>query len=311
MNNYLLESKDHLLVQKQIKEIISKNNFIDQYQTIYDLDEVELSKAIEDLDTYSFLSSKKVIIIKNILSGNITDQEMKHFIKYLENSNSDNLLIMCVDKLDTKTFSKKLKSLNTVEFIKCETNPLDYAKKSLKGYKISTQDLNCLVKLCSNDITKLDNECKKLMIYKNETKEIVEEDIINLVVKKLGDSNEILFALVNAIISKDKKSALKLSSELKEYQVDSNAIIGLISSQIKLIAQIKVLKEQNLNNIEIQKQLNLKSSYQVKKLSGYIYNYSYELIDKIFKKLSEIDYSIKTGRINSDDAIDYLIINLN
>ena len=310
MLNYLLESSDHLLLEKKIDSIIEKEKFQGEYRATYDLEEVALANALEDLDTYSFLSSKKVIIIKNILSSLTLENEKKHLIKYLENPSSDNLLIMTSDKMDTKTFSKKLKSLKTLEYQKLETNPVSFAKNILDGYKISNMDLSYLAELCNNDITKLNSECEKLMMYKIDTKEIAREDITNLVVKKLGDSNEILFSLAKAIMSKDKKQALKLYNDLKVYQIDANSIIGLMASQMKLVSQIKVLKEKNLNVSQIQQNLNLKSSYQVKKLSEYIYSYSYNDIKTFFNRLFNLDYSIKTGKVDSSNAIELLILNL-
>ena len=310
MLNYLLESSDHLLLENKIDSIIEKEKFQGEYRATYDLEEVALANALEDLDTYSFLSSKKVIIIKNILSSLTLENEKKHLIKYLENPSSDNLLIMTSDKMDAKTFSKKLKSLKTLEYQKLETNPVSFAKNILDGYKISNMDLSYLAELCNNDITKLNSECEKLMMYKIDTKEIAREDITNLVVKKLGDSNEILFSLAKAIMSKDKKQALKLYNDLKAYQIDANSIIGLMASQMKLVSQIKVLKEKNLNVIQIQQNLNLKSSYQVKKLSEYIYSYSYNDIKTFFNRLFDLDYSIKTGKVDSSNAIELLIINL-
>lgn len=310
MLNYLLESSDHLLLENEIDSIIEKEKFQGEYRATYDLEEVALANALEDLDTYSFLSSKKVIIIKNILSSLALENEKKHLIKYLENPSSDNLLIMTSDKMDAKTFSKKLKSLKTLEYLKLETNPVSFAKNILDGYKISNMDLSYLAELCNNDITKLNSECEKLMMYKIDTKEIVREDITNLVVKKLGDSNEILFSLAKAIMSKDKRQALKLYNDLKVYQIDANSIIGLMASQMKLVSQIKVLKEKNLNVSQIQQNLNLKSSYQVKKLSEYIYSYSYNDIKTFFNKLFDLDYSIKTGKVDSSNAIELLIINL-
>lgn len=310
MLNYLLESSDHLLLEKKIDSIIEKEKFQGEYRATYDLEEVALANALEDLDTYSFLSSKKVIIIKNILSSLALENEKKHLIKYLENPSSDNLLIMTSDKMDAKTFSKKLKSLKTLEYQKLETNPVSFAKNILDGYKISNMDLSYLAELCNNDITKLNSECEKLMMYKIDTKEIGREDITNLVVKKLGDSNEILFSLAKAIMSKDKKQALKLYNDLKVYQIDANSIIGLMASQMKLVSQIKVLKEKNLNVSQIQQNLNLKSSYQVKKLSEYIYSYSYNDIKTFFNRLFNLDYSIKTGKVDSSNAIELLILNL-
>ena len=310
MLNYLLESSDHLLLENKIDSIIEKEKFQGEYRATYDLEEVALANALEDLDTYSFLSSKKVIIIKNILSSLALENEKKHLIKYLENPSSDNLLIMTSDKMDAKTFSKKLKSLKTLEYQKLETNPVSFAKNIFDDYKISNMDLSYLAELCNNDITKLNSECEKLMMYKIDTKEIAREDITNLVVKKLGDSNEILFSLAKAIMSKEKKQALKLYNDLKAYQIDANSIIGLMASQMKLVSQIKVLKEKNLNVSQIQQNLNLKSSYQVKKLSEYIYSYSYNDIKTFFNKLFNLDYSIKTGKVDSSNAIELLIINL-
>ena len=310
MNNYLLESSDHLLLQEEIKNIIKKENYLEDYQATYDLDETLLENALEDLDTYSFLSDKKVIIIKNILSSLATDKEKEHLLRYIENYNPTNLLIMTTDKLDAKTFSKKLKSSKNIEYKKLEVNAFEYSKNKLKDYKISKEDLLYLIDLCKNDMTKIDSECEKLMMYKINDKAITKKDLDELVVKKLGDSNEILYSLVNAIMSKNKKLSLKIYQELKEYQVDSNSIIGLMTSQMKLISQIKVLKEDNLSNIEIQQKLNLKSIYQVKKLGEYIYQYSYKEIGDFFHKLSDIDVKIKSGRIDNNDAIEFLIISL-
>ena len=95
-NNYLLESTDFLSIQNEIADIIKKTSFQDSAISIYDLEETLLEKALEDLDTYSFLTEKKVIIIKNIES---IDQEeyqkdIKHLLQYLDNPNPDNLLII-------------------------------------------------------------------------------------------------------------------------------------------------------------------------------------------------------------------------
>lgn len=310
MNNYLLESSDHLLLQEEIKNIIKKENYLEEYQATYDLEETLLENALEDLDTYSFFSDKKVIIIKNILSSFATDKEKEHLLRYIENYNSTNLLIMTADKMDAKTFSKKLKSSKNIVYKKLEIDALEYCKNKLKDYQINREDLLYLIDLCKNDMTKIDSECEKLMMYKVKEKEITRKDLDDLVVKKLGDSNEILYSLVNSIMSKNKKLSLKAYQELKEYQIDSNSVIGLMTSQMKLISQIKVLKEDNLSNAEIQQKLNLKSIYQVKKLGEYIYQYSYKEIGIFFQKLSDIDVKIKSGKMDSNDAIELLIISL-
>ena len=66
MNSYLLESEDSLSLQTERDNIIQENHFEDAVINTYDMEEVPLENALEDLDTYGFLSDKKVIVIENI-----------------------------------------------------------------------------------------------------------------------------------------------------------------------------------------------------------------------------------------------------
>lgn len=309
-NNYLLETEDSVLLENKIEEIISKTSFNNSYKSVYDLDENTLDNALEDLDTYSFLSDKKIIIIKNCFNDN-DSKRLDHLLKYIDNSNSDNLLILTTKKIDNRlNIVKSLKKSSNIEIISIEVDPYKYVKDLFNDYTIDNSNIRLLVDLCKSDITRLNSECNKLMIYKTDDKVITEDDINNLVIKKLGDSNEILFSLIKYIISKDKKNALKTYNELCLYNVDMNSIIGLMASQIKLTYQIKLLVDKNLNNQDIADRLNLKSIYQVKKIKEYIYNYTYNEIYDFIHKLSDIDYKVKSGKMDSNVAIDMLIINL-
>ena len=91
MNNYLIVYDDIYLLNSKIDEITSKD-FKNITKSIYDLDEKDLDDALLDLDTYSFLSDKKIVIIKNIENLN-DDKKTTHLINYLNSPNNDNLLI--------------------------------------------------------------------------------------------------------------------------------------------------------------------------------------------------------------------------
>lgn len=309
-NSYLLETEDSVLLENKIEEIIKKTNFVDAYKSIYDIEDVNLDNALEDLDTYSFLSDKKIIIVKNFLNDN-NDTRLEHLLRYIDNPNPDNLLILTTKKIDNRlNIIKLLKKNDNIDINSVEVDSYKYVSNLLKGYNIDNSSINLLIELCKNDITRLTSECNKLMIYKEDEKIITKDDINNLVIRKLGDSNELLFSLIKYIISKDKSMALKTYKELMLYNVDVNSIIGLMTSQIKLTYQIKLLSDENLSNNEIQDKLKLKSLYQVKKIKEYIYNYTYNEIYDFIHKLADVDYNIKSGRIDSSSAIDMLIINL-
>ena len=67
MNSYLIESDDFQSFQNEKEKIIKDMGFKDASINSYDLEEVPLENALEDLDTYGFLSDKKVVILTNIV----------------------------------------------------------------------------------------------------------------------------------------------------------------------------------------------------------------------------------------------------
>ena len=65
MHTYIIESSDYVVINTRIEDIL-KSNKLDKDMIIkYDLLETPISVAIEDLDTYNFLSSNKVVICDN------------------------------------------------------------------------------------------------------------------------------------------------------------------------------------------------------------------------------------------------------
>lgn len=309
-NNFLLESNDGIVLDKKIDKIISSTNFSNASKSSYDIEENDLSDALEDLDTYSFLNDKKIIIIKNPFY-NYNEKKFNHLLKYIDNPNPDNLLILVCEKLDSRlTATKKLKSSKNIEILKLEVNPYQYVKNILKDFKIGEDTINLLVEKCKGDITRLDSECNKLMLYKDNSKEITNTDVSNMVIEKLGESNEILFSFVNSLLSKDTTNSFKYYKDLTKYNIDSNSIIGLVTSQTRLIYQVKTLADKGLSNELIKDTLGVKSVFQIKKIKNYIYQYSYKELANLISSLALVDLNIKSGKLDSNMAIDMLLINM-
>ena len=55
-------------------------------------------------------------------------------------------------------------------------------------------------------MTKIYNECEKLKNYKMEDKTITKEDITELVMKKLGDSKDLVFSFTRSLAERDRKA---------------------------------------------------------------------------------------------------------
>ena len=310
MNNYLLENTDPIVIKNETKNLIKKNNFEGSQVSIYDIEEVPLEKALEDLDTYGFLSSKKVVIIKNIdiLKYDDNKKDLDHLFKYLENSSSDNLLIIEVKKLANKTkLSKELKK--KCNYIESSLNTKSFIKGQLKGYDISQDTINLLDEYCLEDITKIYNECEKLKEYRIDEKKITSQDVRELVVRKQGDTKETTFQFSRALAEKNKKEALNLFNSLLEKNNDSIAIVGLLASQLRIIYQVKILEERNMSDREIASTLGEKE-FRIKKTRELTRLYSRDELNKLIITLSDIDLKMKTTDIDPKHLIQMFIINL-
>ena len=305
-NNYLLVYDNYYLFQEKLKDIISSTKFENASITNYDLEEEDLYNALLDLDTYSFLTEQKVIIIKNInlLEDN---QDTKHLLKYLDNPNNDNLLILTTTKFNaTKKINKELKK--KTNYIKLETDLNKEIKNILQGYEVESGVITKLIEYSNNNIDIIKSECDKLKQYKFDTKKITKEDVETIVIKHIGESTQIVFDLIKDIAIKDKKRAIIKYEKLKKYNVDDIALIGLLESQLRLMIQIIMFSEKNYTNKDIAATLNI-HPYRIEKTKELLRYSSKKDVCNMIKNLSNIDYKIKSGQIDNKDAIFMYIIN--
>ncbi len=305
-NNYLLVYDNYYLFQEKLKDIISSTKFENASITNYDLEEEDLYNALLDLDTYSFLTEQKVIIIKNInlLEDN---QDTKHLLKYLDNPNNDNLLILTTTKFNaTKKINKELKK--KTNYIKLETDLNKEIKNILQGYEVESGVITKIIEYSNNNIDIIKSECDKLKQYKFDTKKITKEDVETIVIKHIGESTQIVFDLIKDIAIKDKKRAIIKYEKLKKYNVDDIALIGLLESQLRLMIQIIMFSEKNYTNKDIAATLNI-HPYRIEKTKELLRYSNKKDVCNMIKNLSNIDYKIKSGQIDNKDAIFMYIIN--
>ena len=310
-NNYILEGDSLFEIENEIDKIIKENNFQEATKSSYDLSEVELDAPLEDLDTYSFLSDKKIVLITGFenLNSDSNKKSLEHLYKYLQNPNPDNLLFIWSTKWNnTLKITKELKK--NCKFIEVHLDPVKFIKEKLKGYKISSQNIEYLVSKCLNDIAKIENEIIKLKNYKVEEKEICREDIDLLVVEKLGDSTELMFSFNRSLAEKNKKEALTKYFELLNYNIEPLSVIGLLASQIRIIYQVKILEKRSLNADEIAKILGEKNSYRVKKTKELTKYYTEKELLELMKQLANMDLKIKTTDTDPNNLIELFILNI-
>lgn len=308
MNNYLIKSNAISLIDKKIDELIKEEGFDSSSVTTYDLEEDSIASLIEDADTISFLTPNKVIIGKNLSNNNLDEKNLKILSKYLDNPNSDVLLILVTTNIDARKKTVK-EVINKLSLVNISTDTKTLVKDILKGYDVEYRVINLLEEYYSEDLERLISETKKLALAFINTKKITYKDALELLVKPLNKQDSLAFDLVREIALKDKKKAVNIYNELLSYNIESYALFGLLESQYRLLYQVKVLNKRNISYNDMASILEV-HPFRVKKTLELVRYYTLKEIRKLLKNLSDIDFKIKRGVYENNIIIDLLILNI-
>ena len=179
MNSYLIKNSSISLINKKIEDLIKELNFKGSSITTYDLEEDSINLLIEDADTISFLTPRKVIIGKNLSNNNFSDISIKTLSKYLDNPNNDVLLIFTTTNIDTRKKIVK-EVINKLTLVNISSDTKEIIKDILKDYDVEYRVINLLEEYYSDDLERLINETKKLALSFINTKKITYKDTLNL-----------------------------------------------------------------------------------------------------------------------------------
>ena len=232
-------------------------------------------------------------------------------LQYIDNIPDSTILVFIDGKVDRKNMLfKTLTSKGTV-----------YNFPSLKGFKlrnwiqsrvarvggsISTQAIRLLTELSGENLWVLSNEIEKLNLY-TAGKRIEASDVQKIT----GYTRETsIFAMVDAIIERRSQTALHLSHKLLIEGMAPTHLLYMITRQLRLMVQTKVLGKHKIPPSEIQNRLGLSHNYPMDKLLDQTAIYPMERLINIYEKLLETDIAIKTGKWKDEFALDLLLTEL-
>ena len=311
---YLLYGLEEYLLKKEVKKIIEKEKIEDININYYSMNNDKLEVIIDDFQTYSFFSDKKLVVVEDSFvftskKGDI-EQKIELLDEYLNNYNPDTIIIFTVvdEKLDSR--KKLFKIINKVgTIIECNApkNLRPIVKDMFLNYNISDKTLDLFIDRVGKNLGILNSEANKIMIYKDNDLNITDEDILNLTSKIIVEED--LFKLVDFIIKKDKKEALIYYNGLLKLNMEPIKIIITLSNKIRLIYQTKELFKLGHTENDIVSILKINPK-QIYFLREPIKKYKSEDLVNILKSLADLDLNIKSGKIDSKKGLELFILNL-
>jgi DNA polymerase-3 subunit delta len=263
-----------------------------------DLDQATFNSAIS---TVPFLSPKRMVVVRG-LSAN--KQLTENFESLSEKVADTTDLVIIEDHLDSR--SRFLKTLNQVADIRQFSNLegddlIDWVIKYTKslGGEITQSSARALIDRVGTNHQLLANELEKLVLY---SPKITVEAIKELTVYSPKSS---VFAMLDAALTGDISTSLKLYGEQRAQGMEPQAILGMITWQLHTLALVKSAGNLSAKDIVSATKLN---PFVVRKNQAKLNKMPQSKLIKLFEQAIEVDGKIKSLSIDPDTAVQTLIM---
>lgn len=272
-----------------------------------DADELTFEDFYNRFKISSMFAETKLVIVKNLFENK---KFQESFLEELKNLESLKDVIVVYEKEEPDQRLKIFKTLNkeckSQEFKKLEGVFLkNWIIKEFGDQKINQDAILLLMQYVGDDLWQLTGEISKLCSFKNGSV-IKKEDVALLVRPRIEND---IFKTIDALAMQDKKTALVL---LRHHLDNGDAplyLLSMIAFQFKNLLIVKELASQGLMYNSIVKKSGL-HPFVVKKNYYQCSQFSLEKLKEIYLQIFECDLNIKTGKIESETALDVFIARL-
>jgi DNA polymerase III subunit delta len=251
----------------------------------------------DSLLSQGLFSSQKVYFLKRPYKNREKSELTEYILSILEKDETKNVLIWEDQKIRSNTrYFKFFKQHEAVEEYD-ELNKRSFsswAQREIEHYpfKINVNELNLIGEKSNFNPETFVNNLEKLKLCGEEN---ITKDIINELLADTLESD--IWKLMDAINHQDKKSIGKHLEKLLISNTDPIFILSMIARNLRISIQVKELLDTGTSGREIPSILKL-PPFTVYPLIDTLRGLSKDRILMQYSKLTNLDYEIKTGRIN-------------
>lgn len=315
------------LKQRFLREVDPSGNSL----SVLNGEKIGIQEINEAVSASSLLSKKRMIIIENLFSNksiSIFKELRDYFKKKKLPTDSDNIIVFWdffaekkkLPKVKDDFFKFLSKEKFSQEFkVLSNTEATAWAKKEIvaRGGKISNLAAMELTSLLGSDLWQINNEIDKLINNKAGQKlklvdgavnapadvEISAEDVKNLV---RGQFDENIFALTDALSAKNKALVARVFEEQIKAGLTDTYLLNMITRQFRILLQIRQALDSGIAPRAITPLLKI-HPFVAQKGVNQARNFSLVYLKKVLSKLVEIDYLMKSGKIDIKTSLSLLM----
>ncbi len=316
--NFIIQSDVDVLITKQLSNIQKQFSDMGNVDLIkYDMDQTSLSEILEQANTYPMWCDFKFIVCYNanfLNSKGIKHSEFENdystLVDYLNTKNDfSSIVFISKEKLDkrksiVKQTSKLCKVFILDSFSSEQVLQLVFKHLEKSNKKISTSDAEFLCARLNYNLSLIVNELDKLTIVEESV--ITKKIIGDLVARTIEDN---IFELTTAVQENDVKKSYSIYHDLIQQKEEPIAMIAMVANQFRLILQVKGYVKQGFSKNDIAKRLAI-HPYRVELALKKSYHLDESVLKNYLDDLCEIDFKIKTGKVDKHNAFELFLLNL-
>lgn len=260
---------------------------------VFDDDSFDGDSIINSCETLPMGSDKKIILLKNITK--LTESFKKKLKDYLKKPVETTCLVIFdfFNKFDfiisEKVSAKRLDDKSLKDLISAE----------LKVYEKTITPDACqqLIESCCNYYSLIKNELEKLVSC--DDFEINKKVVDNLVCK---ETEFTVFELTDALSRKDAQKAVELLNLMEK----DTKTFALVLNHFRRLFFVAV---SDMNDKELSELLGVKE-FAVTKARTLAKNFTKLQLKNIYEMLNDVDFYIKNGQMQIENALYYLIFGI-
>jgi len=251
----------------------------------------------------SLFQEKKFFVVKNPITNKEFKDSLIDNIKTVADSGHN--IVFCQEGKVLKTdrlLSAFKKFAKIQEFAFLEDNDLDawiIGEFKKLGRPINLQTARTLSRLVGNDLWRAQNEIQKLMHF-IVGREITVLDVVQNVSPEI-DAN--IFGTIDAAANRDKKQAFKLIRDHLQKGDHPLYLLATIATQFKNLLLVKSGGNLGAARLGIHPYVFSKTIPQARR-------FGLEELKNIYRKIVQVDFDVKTGKIAPEVGLDLLIAQL-
>jgi DNA polymerase-3 subunit delta len=313
---YQIAGPDRFLVERQIQRLLERLLSEEERQTALwqpPTDDLpNIAEVFDELRTLPFLSSRRVVLIKNAEA--FIKENREALEKYLAHPSSTGVLILSViGKADSRTKLTKaiVKQGGLIEASAVRPQDLPrfacgYCQEQY-GKSLQPAAGQLLAALVGDETGRICGELEKLAVYTGSRTTISVEDVRAAVGQnRMFDA----FEVIDALMARKTDEALSRLRNL--FRSDKSAeytVVGAFAYHFRRLFSARALLDKGQSQYAAAKKLAIWDSI-AERFFAQVRLMNLEQTGRILAKLGQIDWMIKTGQTTAPSSMERLVVQI-